>query len=119
MKPGRDWAKRQNSNIMTKMNSSILNKYGTFLFSKCFSDEMCSKETREGWPLLTVETEVNGDSKSTNERGPSLLDSLGLSRQYKRFFSAFAALVGPAQIIFSLTVHYFNFFVLIAHQAGQ
>jgi hypothetical protein len=22
------------------------------------------KETREGWPLLTVETEVNGDSKS-------------------------------------------------------
>jgi hypothetical protein len=26
----------------------------------------------EGWPLLTVETEVNGDSKSTNERGPSL-----------------------------------------------
>ncbi len=29
------------------------------------------RETREGWPLLTVETEVNGDSKSTNERGPS------------------------------------------------
>ena len=28
-------------------------------------------ETREGWPLLIVETEVNGDSKSTNERGPS------------------------------------------------
>jgi hypothetical protein len=24
--------------------------------------------TREGWPLQTVETEVNGDSKSTNER---------------------------------------------------
>jgi hypothetical protein len=24
---------------------------------------------REGWPLLTVETEANGDSKSTNERG--------------------------------------------------
>jgi hypothetical protein len=28
---------------------------------------------REGWPLLTVESEVNGDSKSTNERGPSLV----------------------------------------------
>ncbi len=29
------------------------------------------RETREGWPLLTltVETEVNRDSKSTNERG--------------------------------------------------
>jgi hypothetical protein len=23
------------------------------------------KETREGWPLLTVETQVNGNSKST------------------------------------------------------
>jgi hypothetical protein len=33
--------------------------------------------SREGWPLLTVETEVNGDSKSTNERGRSL-GSLGL-----------------------------------------
>ncbi len=32
-----------------------------------------------GWPLLTVETEMNGDSKSTNERGPSLIGSLGLS----------------------------------------
>ncbi len=25
-----------------------------------------TRETREGWPLLTVETEVNGDSKRTN-----------------------------------------------------
>ncbi len=33
------------------------------------------KETREGWLLLTVETEVNGSSKSTNERGPSLVGS--------------------------------------------
>jgi hypothetical protein len=30
-------------------------------------------EARKGWPLLTVETEINGDSKSTNERGPSLV----------------------------------------------
>ncbi len=37
------------------------------------------RETREGWPLLTVETEKNGDSKSTNERGPSMVVSLGLS----------------------------------------
>jgi hypothetical protein len=33
------------------------------------------REPREGWPLLTNETEVNGDSKSTNERGPSLVGS--------------------------------------------
>jgi hypothetical protein len=31
------------------------------------------RETREGCPLVTVETEVNRDSKSTNERGPSLV----------------------------------------------
>ncbi len=46
---------------------------------------------RDGWPLLTDETEENGDSKSTNERGPSLVGSLGLSAlaataQYKNFF---------------------------------
>jgi hypothetical protein len=43
-----------------------------------------TRETREGWPLLTVEIEVNGDSKSTNERDPSLVGSLGLSCRYKR-----------------------------------
>jgi hypothetical protein len=35
--------------------------------------DIMSRETREGRPPLTVETEVNGDSKSTNERGPSSL----------------------------------------------
>jgi hypothetical protein len=34
------------------------------------------RETREGWPLLTVETELNGDSKRTNERDPFLVRSL-------------------------------------------
>ncbi len=42
-------------------------------------------ETREGWPLLTVEAEVNGDSKRTNKRGSFLVGSLGLSCRYKRF----------------------------------
>jgi hypothetical protein len=37
------------------------------------------RETRKGWPLLTVETKVNGDLKSTNERGPSLVGLLGMS----------------------------------------
>ncbi len=44
-----------------------------------------ARETIEGWPLLTVETEVNGDSKRTNEKGPFLVNSLGLSCRYKRF----------------------------------
>jgi hypothetical protein len=43
------------------------------------------RETREEWPLLTVENKVNGDSKRTNERGPFLVGSLGLSCRYKRF----------------------------------
>jgi hypothetical protein len=36
-----------------------------------------SRETREGWPLqvVTAETQANGDSWSTNERGPSLVGS--------------------------------------------
>jgi hypothetical protein len=31
------------------------------------------RETREGWPLATVETKAYGDSKRTNERGPFFL----------------------------------------------
>jgi hypothetical protein len=51
---------------------------------------MCSiivsaRETRERWPLLTVETEVNEDSKRANERCPFLVGSLDLSCRYKRF----------------------------------
>ncbi len=42
-----------------------------------------TRETREGWPLPTVESEVNGDSKSTNERGPSLVGSLGCCAGYR------------------------------------
>ncbi len=34
-----------------------------------------SGETREEWSMLTVETEANR-AKSTNEKGPSLVDSL-------------------------------------------
>ncbi len=35
------------------------------------------------------------------------------------FWSALAALVGPVQNIFFLTVHYFDTFVPIAQQAGK
>jgi hypothetical protein len=31
-----------------------------------------NRETREGWPLLPVETEANGDTKSTNKKGSFL-----------------------------------------------
>ncbi len=51
------------------------------------------KETREGWPLLTVETRVNGDSKRTNEKGLVLVCSLSLCRRYKIVLFCLAALV--------------------------
>jgi hypothetical protein len=46
-----------------------------------------ARETREGWPLLTVETEANRDSMSAYERGPFLAGLLGSSCRYKRFLS--------------------------------
>ncbi len=42
-------------------------------FQSVIKFDLAVKEPREGWPLLIVETEVNGDSKSTNERGSSLV----------------------------------------------
>jgi hypothetical protein len=61
----------------------------------CFCSIVRAIETREGWPLLTVETEVNGDSKSTNEKGvpPWLVRCAGTID----FCSALAALVGPRE----------------------
>ncbi len=54
--------------------------------------------TREGWPLLTVETEAIGDLWSTNERGSSMVGSLGCRVGSRDFY---AALVSPAKICFS------------------
>ncbi len=48
-----------------------------------------------------VETEGNGGSKSTKERGPSLVGSLGLSVNTRDFWSVSAALFGPVRNIFS------------------
>ncbi len=82
--------------------------------------------TRERWPLLTVEAPSlwlklswmgNGDSNSTNVRGPALFGSLGSRRGRKRdFYPALAALVSPVQKFFFVTVHYFNFCVPIVQQ---
>jgi hypothetical protein len=42
------------------------------------SGKVSHLETRERWPLLTVETETNGGSKSTYARGPSFVWFVGL-----------------------------------------
>jgi hypothetical protein len=58
-----------------------------------------------GLPLLTVETEANGDSKSTNEKGPCLVVSLGSWVPVQEiFYPALAALDDPLQKIFFLAI---------------
>ncbi len=87
----------------------------TSFFLHCSCQRNATRETREVWPLLTVETEANGDKKSKNEKGPWLV----CWDRTIDFGPALAALAGPVQYIVFLTVHYFNSFVLIAQQAGQ
>ncbi len=57
-----------------------------------------TRETRERWPLTT---EVNRDSNSTNERGPSLVGFLGLSCRHKRFLVCLGCSSQPSTNIFS------------------
>jgi hypothetical protein len=69
---------------------------------------------------MIVETEVNVDSKRTNERDRFLVVVRWACRAGKRdVCSTLAALVGPVQNMFFRTVYYFITFVLIAQQAGQ
>ncbi len=82
-------------------------------------------ERPKSGPMLTVETEVNGDSKSTNQRGPSLVGSLGPSCHYaiiRDFYPAFASLVSSVQNIFCspFTISiYVSPLAPIAQQAGR
>ncbi len=65
---------------------------------------VATRETGEGEPLLTIETEVNGDSKSTIEIGKldfPLWVRCTCRAVTRDFYSALAALVGPVQYIFS------------------
>jgi hypothetical protein len=69
-------------------------------------------ETTEGWPLLTVETGANGDSWRTDERAPVSVGLLGSSFRYNRFLSPCLGCSGqPSTKYFSLSAHYFTFFV--------
>ncbi len=65
-------------------------------------------------PLVNVETEVNGDSKSTNE-----LVRWACQGGTRDSNLALAALVSPVQKIFFLTAEYFNLCVSVAQQPGQ
>jgi hypothetical protein len=61
-----------------------------------------TRETREGWPLLTVETEANRDSWSTYERVLPWL--VRLACHVDRFF----VLGSPVQNIIFLTANFFT-----------
>ncbi len=65
-------------------------------------------------PLLTVETEVNGDSKRTHDRVLSWLVRRTRRACTRDFGPALAALISPVQNIIFLTVHFFT----INRQAG-
>jgi hypothetical protein len=70
--------------------------------------------SKEGWPLLTIETETNGVSRSTYERCPSLVGSLGSLCLYERFFSCLGCFSRPRsakyKLFLFLTVHSFTSF---------
>ncbi len=60
-----------------------------------------TRQTRDGWLLMIDETELNGDSTSTNERGPSLVGYLGLACRYKRFLFCLGCFSRPSTKYFS------------------
>jgi hypothetical protein len=63
--------------------------------------------------------DLNRDSKSTNDRGPSLVGSLGLSCRCKRFLFYLSCSSQSSIKYFSHTVHYFNSLVPHRQEAGQ
>jgi hypothetical protein len=64
-------------------------------------EKQVTRDTREGWPLLTVEIEANGDSKSTNDRGPSLVGSLDLLCPVQEILSRLGCSSQPRTILSS------------------
>ncbi len=71
------------------------------------------------WPLLTVETETNGNIWSTNEGVLPWLVRWAHRAGTRDFYSALAALVSPVQNIIFLNVHFFNLCVSMAQQPVQ
>jgi hypothetical protein len=84
----------ENSHLLKKKSSSFSLAFFKF---QSTTGKLASRETRVGWLLLTVQTEANGDSWSTYEKG-SFAGSFGLvvvalpwllwSAQYKILFTS-------------------------------
>jgi hypothetical protein len=88
-----------------------------FLVANVVDSNANPRKTREGWPLLTVETEAWGLKEY---KGPSLVGSLGLSRRYKICLSCLGCFIRPCtKYFFSSPYTIFTSFVSIAQQAEQ
>ncbi len=89
--------------------TSLCDPHCTMYIRRTYHTSLSQRDKRERWPLLTVEAAVNGDSKSTNERGPSLVGSLGLSCRYHRFLFCLGCSSQPSMKYFSLRWTLFHF----------
>ncbi len=69
--------------------------------------------------MLSVETDVKGDSKSTNERGRAMVGLLGMSCRYKKCLFCLGSSSGPSTKYFFPTVKLFKFICPCRPQAGQ
>jgi hypothetical protein len=81
-----------------------------------------TREAREGWPLLTVETEANGDLWSTYERAYPWLVRWARRAGTIDFCPALAALVSTVYVKYCFshrTLFHFTVLVPIAQQPGH
>ncbi len=75
--------------------------------------------TREGWLFWLLKMRWMGTQRVQMKGVPPWLVRWTCRAGTRDFCSALAALIGPDQNIFLLTVHCFNSFVPIAQQAGK
>jgi hypothetical protein len=74
-----------------------------------------TRETREGWPLLTVETEANGTQRvQMKEAFPWLVRWALRTATREFFYPALAALVSPVQNSFSSPCTLLQFYVSLS-----
>ncbi len=90
-----------------------VNLRGTTMYILTHTQLASERPEREASAPLTAVSQVNGDSKSSNERGPFLVGSLGFSCRCKRFYPGLAALL--ILIKKCLTAHFFILFVPTTH----
>ncbi len=77
---------------------------------------VATRETREGWPLLTVETETTGDSWEYILKGSSLGWVVVVLVQID-FYPGCSS--QPSKKIIFFTAHFFTLFVPISQQPGH